>query len=101
LGPIPEPIPEGVRPRTRLVHDSGPSKPYVFPREIREYGLKKGECCANKGTDVPYSKKEETQRQYKINGQNKSKYSINHKIHIGLKIELYTINYFDSSLTQR
>lgn len=45
LGPIPEPTPEGVRPRNNLGQESSPSKPYVFPRKIgkiREYGQKKG-----------------------------------------------------------
>lgn len=55
--------------------------------------VKKGETHAGKGiADVHYSIKEtKRQRQYKINRQNKSRYSMNHKTQKGLKIQLYTI----------
>lgn len=51
LSPIPKPTPQGVRLRTKLGHESSPSKQDVFPRktgEIREYGQKKEEWYSEK-----------------------------------------------------
>lgn len=59
--PIPEPAPKGVKPRTKLGEESGPSKLH-FPKanweNQRIKAKKKGECYINKGTiDVYCNKK--------------------------------------------